>query len=118
MTEANQTVTQYVVTDGAVPPGQVVFTPAGFKNIAVKAITPFALILLRGLYAFVASFLGLVTTAITANGAGYPILHSTSLKGIIVSSAALAGATTGAVVIKNMTAQWTALGEKWPILKA
>jgi hypothetical protein len=118
VTETNQTVTQYVVTDGAVPPGQRVFTPDGFKDIAIEAITPFAVILLRGAYAFVAGFLATVTTAITANGAGIPILHATSLKGIIVSAAILSGATTGAVVLKNMAAQWTELGNKWPILKA
>jgi len=113
-----QTTKQYVVTDGSVPPGQIVFTPAGFKNIAVEAITPFFLIIMRGVYSFGSAFIGLVLAGMGTNAVGHPVFMAESFKGLIVTSATLAAATTFVSVAKNMAAQWTALGDKYPILKA
>lgn len=118
MTETNAKVTQYVVTDAAVPDGQVVFTPAGFKDIAIQAITPFALIVLRGCYAYGSAFLGLLLGSVGANAMGLPVFHATSTKGLLLTCASMAAATTSVSMLRNIASQWTALGEKFPILKA
>jgi hypothetical protein len=117
MTDSNQTTTQLVIGNSGMKTGDVIQTPAGFKDVVLREVTPFVLITMRALWAFVNSFLGGVTGMLGAQAVGHPIVVG-DLPHVVKVSAALAAATVGFSFLKNVAAQWTALGDKYPLLKA
>lgn len=117
MTETNEMSTQLVASGSGMKTGDMILTPHGFKDIVLREVTPFVLIALRAMWAFVNSFLGGVTGMLAAQAVGHPIVVGDLLH-IVTVCAALAASTVGFSFLRNVAGQWTALGDKYPLLKA
>lgn len=108
--------TQLVVSNTKAGDGDVLVTPSMHRNIVLQAITPLAVILIRASKAYLQTLVGLLSAA------GLGMASSTLPAGDFVHTlkvcAGLAVASGVMSLLTNVLVLLTALGEKFPTLKA
>jgi hypothetical protein len=102
-----------VISDSGMASGRVLRTPEGRRDLALLVITPLMAILVRALKTFLQTWIALMGASLTTD-----LIPARDFFHRAAICASLAVAASVMSVATNVSGLLTALGEKFPLLKA